>query len=88
MKDLTGLTGSYAVAISFSLEDLTGAARSKWIDDPPPAGVAGPADAASNPGGGLSLIKAVQSMGLNLAQRKITVEQLVIDHAEKTPTEN
>ena len=92
VKDMTGLTGKYQVAIAFSLEDLTGAARAKWIDEPnPPAGVAGaatPANAASDPGGSPSLLKAVQSMGLRLASRRVMVEQLVIDHVEKAPTEN
>jgi uncharacterized protein (TIGR03435 family) len=88
VKDMTGLAGSYAVEFSFSLEDLQGAARSKWIDDSGANAPAGPASAASDPGSGQSLLKAVQSMGLKLTQRKVTVDQLVIDRAEKTPTEN
>src|ERR1035438_8055874 len=91
-KDMTGLTASYQVAITFSLNDLAGAVRSKWIDEPnPPVGAAGapvPADAASDPGGSPSLLRAVQSMGLKLTSRRVMVEQLVIDHIEKTPTEN
>jgi uncharacterized protein (TIGR03435 family) len=47
-----------------------------------------PSDAASDPGGSSSLFQAVQSMGLKLESRKALVEQLVIDHVEKTPTEN
>jgi uncharacterized protein (TIGR03435 family) len=47
-----------------------------------------PADAATDPGGSPSLVKAVKSIGLKLAQRKVMVEQLVIDRIEKTPTEN
>jgi uncharacterized protein (TIGR03435 family) len=31
---------------------------------------------------------AVQSMGLKLESRKATVDQLIVDHIEKTPTEN
>jgi uncharacterized protein (TIGR03435 family) len=31
---------------------------------------------------------AVQSMGLKLESRKAMVDQLVVDHLEKTPTEN
>ena len=91
VKDLTGLTGKYQIAISFSLEDLQGEARAKWIDESNPpagAGAATPAEAASDPSGSPSLFKAVQSMGLRLAPRKVTIETLVIDHIEKTPTEN
>ena len=73
------------------MEDLTGAARAKWIDEPNPpagAGAAMPAEAASDPSGSSSLFKAVQSMGLKLVPRKVMVEGLVIDHIEKTPIEN
>src|ERR1035437_1111721 len=90
VKDMTGLTGNYQVAIAFSVEDLTGMARAKWINEPnPPAGgPAMPADAAPDPGASSSLVKAVRSLGLKLESRKVPVEQLVIDHIEKTPTEN
>jgi uncharacterized protein (TIGR03435 family) len=30
----------------------------------------------------------VQALGLKLEQRKAVTEQLIIDHIEKTPTEN
>ena len=56
-----------------------------------PGGAAGPGNVpvASDPGGGgTSLADAVQSMGLKLESRKATVDQLVVDHLEKTPTEN
>ena len=44
---------------------------------------------ASDPGGGgTSLADAVQSMGLKLESRKAVVDQLIVDHIEKTPTEN
>lgn len=92
VKDMTGLTGNYQVAISFSLEDLMNMARAQGVavpNLPAQAGAAAtPADAASDPGGSSSLFQAVQSMGLKLESRKAMVEQLVIDHVEKTPTEN
>jgi uncharacterized protein (TIGR03435 family) len=96
VKDMTGLTGSYQVAISFSLEDLMSMAqnmaRTNGIDLPNlPAGAAAagmPADGATDPSGSSSLLRAVQSMGLKLESRKAMVEQLVIDHIEKTPTAN
>jgi uncharacterized protein (TIGR03435 family) len=92
VKDMTGLTGNYQVAMSFSLEDLMNMARAQGANVPnPPAqggAAANPADAASDPGNSSSLVQAVQSMGLKLESRKATVEQLVIDHVEKTPTEN
>jgi uncharacterized protein (TIGR03435 family) len=94
VKDMTGLQGNYQVAISFSLADMRSDVRSvlqeKMGVNPPAeaAGAAMPADAASDPGGASSLSKSLESMGLKLESRKVMVEQLVIDHAEKTPTEN
>jgi uncharacterized protein (TIGR03435 family) len=92
VRDMTGLAAKYQVSITFSLEDLAGAARAKWTDDPnPPAGAAratGPADVASDPGGSSSLLKVVHAMGLKLGSGKVMTEQLIIDHIEKTPTEN
>jgi len=81
VKDMTGLTGKYQVAIRFSLEDLKGGARDKWLGEPSP-------DVASDPGGGTSLFNPVESMGLKLVSRKVTVEQLVVDRAERTPAGN
>jgi uncharacterized protein (TIGR03435 family) len=92
VKDMTGLTGNYQVAISFSLEDMMNMARSQGAAVPnlpaEASAAARPADAASDPGGSSTLFQAVQSMGLKLESRKAVVEQLVIDHVEKTPTEN
>ena len=92
VRDMTGLTGNYQVAISFSLEDLMNMARAQGVavPNPPPGAAAGavPSDAASDPGGSSTLVQAVQSMGLKLETRKAVLEQLVIDHIEKTPTEN
>jgi uncharacterized protein (TIGR03435 family) len=89
---MTGLTANYQVAISFSLEDLLNIARSQGMAVPNlPAeggGAALPGDAASDPGGSSTLVQAVQSMGLKLEPRKATVDHLIIDHVEKTPTEN
>jgi uncharacterized protein (TIGR03435 family) len=50
---------------------------------------AGGAAAASDPGaGGSSLSDALQSMGLKLESRKATLEQFIVDHIERTPTDN
>ena len=90
--DMTGLKGNYQVAIDFSLTDLIAMARAAGVDVGAAAGAgnpsAMPADAASDPGGSSSLLRAVESLGLKLETRKAVVDQLIIDHVEKTPTEN
>ena len=53
----------------------------------PGAAGAGVAPAASDPSGS-SMFTAVQQLGLKLEPRKAAVETIVIDHLEKTPTEN
>jgi uncharacterized protein (TIGR03435 family) len=90
--DMTELKGNYQVAIDFALTDLLQMARSAGFDIPaggPGGPGAGPAEAASDPGGAASSITtAVQALGLKLEPRKAMVDQLIVDHVEKTPTEN
>jgi len=54
---------------------------------PPGAGGADSALPAA-PSGGTSIYASVEKLGLKLEERKLPVEQLVIDHIEKTPTAN
>jgi uncharacterized protein (TIGR03435 family) len=90
--DMTDLKGNYQVAVEVSLADLQAMARSMGMGQPvgPGGGAAGgqPAAAASDPGGGSTVFASVQKLGLKLEPRKAKVLQLVIDHIEKTPTEN
>jgi uncharacterized protein (TIGR03435 family) len=87
--DMTDLKGYYKVTIDFSLAELMAMARSQGVDVPPIPGAAGtPGVAASDPSGTSSIFAAVQALGLKLEQRKAVTEQLIIDHIEKTPTEN
>jgi uncharacterized protein (TIGR03435 family) len=87
--DMTGLKGNYQVALDFSLADLMAIARSVAPDLVGAAVTAGePAGTASEPGGSTSIFAAVKALGLRLEQRKAPIEQLVIDHVEKTPIEN
>lgn len=91
--DITGLKGDYQVAVEISMADAMAAARAQGIGPPmaPPGGgaaSASPASAASDPGGGSTVFASVKKLGLKLEPSKAKVEQLVIDHVEKTPTEN
>lgn len=96
--DMTGLKGNYQVGVDISLAEAMAAARTQGMMPmgPPGGGLAGggaagasPASAASDPGGGgATVFASVKKLGLKLEPRKAPVEQLVIDHVEKTPTEN
>jgi len=92
--DMTGIKGNYDASIELSLAELISMARAAGADIPAGApggtgGRGGNVPVASDPGGGgTSLADAVQSMGLKLESRKATVDQLIVDHIEKTPTEN
>jgi uncharacterized protein (TIGR03435 family) len=84
--DMTNVKGNYDFALELSAEDF----RAMGIRSALAAGVAIPpqaiqmAEAAS----GDSLFNALEKLGLKLESRKAPVEVLVIDHAEKTPSEN
>jgi uncharacterized protein (TIGR03435 family) len=90
--DMTGIQGNYDASLEISLAEIIAMARSAGVDVQVPAqsnaGTPGNAPAASDPGGGTSITDAVQSMGLKLESRKAMVDQFIVDHVEKTPTEN
>ncbi len=93
--DMTGLKGIYQIAIQFSLSDLMQMAKAAGLNVGPGApgapatANAGPADAASDPNGTASSVTAaVRALGLKLEPRRAVIEQLIVDHAEKTPKEN
>jgi len=86
--DMTGIQGDYVVSFDLSMADIMSMARSMGAAIPDTAGAsASPADAASDPSSS-SLYKAVQALGLKLETRRAPTEQLIVDHVEKTPTEN
>src|ERR1700733_10253847 len=78
--DRTGLTGKYDFSIDFKL-DMRGLG-------PLPGGPApGAGDAATDPGPDLAAA-VEQQLGLKLVAAKAKLDVLVIDKAEKTPTDN
>lgn len=88
--DMTGLKGYYELDTEISMADIMALARNLGMDVPtgPPSGGANTAPEASDPGGGSSVFESIQQMGLKLENSKATVDRLVIDHIERTPTEN
>jgi uncharacterized protein (TIGR03435 family) len=85
--DATGLEGAFDFTLSFSPAGLAQGGRGgRGGDSPPPAGAT---PEASDPGGGLTLLEAVEKqLGLKLELQKRPVSVLVIDHIEQKPTDN
>jgi uncharacterized protein (TIGR03435 family) len=78
--DATGLQGKYKVTLDISQQDLltgTGVRPAADPNNPTP-----------NEGPFTSVFRAVEKLGLRLENRHVAVELLVIDHSEKTPTDN
>jgi uncharacterized protein (TIGR03435 family) len=94
--DHTGLKGHYEVSLQLSLADLVAAARRSGFDVAAgggagaPGGAGGGAAEASDPGGGggSTVTHSLEALGLKLEPAKAPVQQLIIDHAEKAPSEN
>jgi uncharacterized protein (TIGR03435 family) len=89
--DMTGLKGYYQVSVELSIADLMAMAHAQGMPmpaNPSSGGGANTVPEASDPGGGSSVFESVSQMGLKLEDSKATVNRLVIDHVEKTPTEN
>jgi len=92
--DKTGIEGSYQITLDFSMEEMMAMARASGAmagmggrGGPAPAPGQDPANAASDPSGP-SVFAIVQRFGLKLVPQKTAVDFIVIDHIEKTPTEN
>jgi len=79
--DKTGLKGSYQASFDISQEGQGPQAQPPGGDATGGAGMA--SAPALNP-----MFQAVEQLGLKLEQQKDMVEMIVIDHIEKTPTEN
>jgi uncharacterized protein (TIGR03435 family) len=96
VTDATGLTAKYDFTLTFSTEGLSGAMGPMGpmgpvlAAAPPPGGGRGP-DSVYVPEGDTppTLFAALQAqLGLKLEPKKGNVEIIVVDHMEKTPTEN
>jgi uncharacterized protein (TIGR03435 family) len=90
--DMTELKGEYQVTLDLSMEDLLKVARSIGVMAPGAAGGAassgGPDSAQASDPAGSSIFESIQKLGLRLDARKAPLDYIVIDHFEKSPTEN
>jgi uncharacterized protein (TIGR03435 family) len=85
--DATGLEGRYDISLDMPVSQMGGRAVAITVPSSN-AHESGPAEVASDPGGGSMLLRSLRNLGLDLAERKVPVVKLIIDHVERTPTEN
>ena len=88
--DMTELKGNYQVAMDLAMADMLNIAKAGGIALPAlgarggnPAQLAQASDPSSN-----TVFNSVQQLGLRLDSRKAPVEFIVVDRAERSPTEN
>ena len=83
---MTELKGIYDLTLEFSEEDF----RTMMIHSAIAAGVTLPPQALAllNGASDAGLHTALQTVGLKLEPRKAPIDMLIVDHAEKSPTEN
>ena len=92
--DMTEMKGGFKFPLQMGLVDLMGVAQKLGgamgmnLGAAGGAPGAGPASAASDPGGSSSIKDSVQKLGLRLEPRKLPIDVMVIDHIEKSPTDN
>jgi uncharacterized protein (TIGR03435 family) len=85
--DMTELKGNYDMSFEIPTADLMAAARAAGANVPAAAaGGTGPVPEAADPQG--SIFTAIQSLGLKLEPRKAQLVMIVVDKAEKMPTDN
>src|SRR5262249_28107681 len=80
--DQSGLKGRYDMTLEVGREEMLNMARAAGLAIPIPAGAG-----AAEPGGS-GIFASIQQFGLKLEPKKAPVDLLVIDHVERTPTEN
>jgi len=86
--DMTGLAGNYELSAEFSLADLVSNLHDQGIEVSTGPRGGGGGSTASDPGGDSTVSDALSKLGLKLEKSKANIQQLVVDHIEKDPTEN
>jgi uncharacterized protein (TIGR03435 family) len=88
--DMTGLKGKYEVALDLTADDIRTMATTSGfaVAGMGPGNTEGGEMHAGVAGTGSTVLQSVQQLGLRLEARKAPMETIVLDHAEKKPTEN
>ena len=85
--DATGIDGAYDFTLSFSTSGQLLPTTPKGGGDDSSASSS--ASAAAAPTGGISLFDAIyKTLGVKLEKSKVPLSTLIIDHLDRTPTEN
>jgi uncharacterized protein (TIGR03435 family) len=82
--DETGLKGTYELKLEISREDANSAMRNAGVTGPAMHGTEGD---SGDPSGG-SIFSALGRLGLKLEAKKSSVDVVVVDRVEKSPTDN
>jgi uncharacterized protein (TIGR03435 family) len=87
--DMTELKGNYQVALDLSMDDLKNVAKAAGMSMPAgPGGIGGQPSADASDPSGSTIFASIQQMGLKLEARKAPLPFIVVEHFEKSPTEN
>jgi len=86
--DMTEIKGHYQVGLDLSIDNLANTAKAAGVSIPFPIGRGGPGTVEASDPSGTSIFSSIQQLGLRLEPRKAPIEYVVVDHVEKTPTEN
>ena len=84
----TGLEGNYDVSLQWAPDQMGNVSSPFGNVSSPLPGMENNAPAASEPSGPDLFTALQEQLGLKLQPKKVTIEIFVIDHIEKTPTEN
>jgi uncharacterized protein (TIGR03435 family) len=84
--DMTETKSSYQISVDISFEDIFDDTKAQGRDGAGAAQASTP-EGSANPMAG-AIIAAVQKMGLRLDSRKLPTQMIIVDHLEKTPSEN
>jgi len=87
--DMTDLKGNFQVALELPLDAMLKIAQAQGMNVPTlgARGATGGTTEASDPSSS-GIFTSIQQLGLRLEPRKMPLETIIVDHAEKTPTEN
>ena len=88
--DMTETKSSYQISLDIAFEDIMAQAQAQAQAQGrggAAPGQASPPMGSANPMGD-AVVAAVQKIGLRLDSRKVPTEMIIVDHLEKTPSEN